>query len=422
MNPSTFFFPSLTRLRSIAVILVLLAHSNLYGLLFSSTDVFKGTGKSAVWLFFCLSSVLLYSRLKSQFTNIKLSNNRSLITWLDQFLDVSFKYLRKRILRVFPLLWFYSFLLFVLNALFPFISPFIKIDSWFSLFSQLLLIDNPIGITWSLIIEFKFYLFLIPFAFLMSFFTRPFLRIIIIIFFIFICLSSSYPFTIFKNISLFPVLYIFLFGILTCEYIDILPVFFRNNFMQKSVLKNQIFNCSFFSILIFMFFISLVPSLFISLMKHILSFLSFPSVTSIDYNFLLAVFQPIQTLFWCLVIYLAVQKDYYYHFNTLNSPTTIQACSPITAFSVRDFFFNFSLKALDKYVFFPLASISYAVYLFHPPIYFIFSKIIVIASVDSMPLLVLIFCFSQIIVFSFSWLITNYFDKYFSIYYSTFSE
>ena len=345
-----------------------------------------------------------------------------MITWPYQFFHISYNYLRKRILRVFPLLWFYSLSLFVLNALFPFISPFIKIDSWFSLFSQLLLIDNPIGITWSLIIEFKFYLFLIPFAFLMSFFTRPFLRIIIIIFFIFICLLSSYPFIIFKNISLFPVLYIFLFGILTCEYIDILPVSFRNNLMQKSVLKNQIFNCSIFFILIFMFFISLVPSLFISLMKHILSFLSFPSVTSIDYNFLLAVFQPIQTLFWCLVIYLAVQKDYFFHFNSLNSPTTIQASSQITTFTLSVSFFNFTLKALDKYVFFPLASISYAVYLFHPPIYFVFSKIIVLASVDSMPLLVLIFFLSQTIVLFFSLLITNYFDKYFSISSSTLSD
>ena len=108
MNPSTFFFPSLTRLRSIAVILVLLAHSNLYGLLFSSTDVFKGTGKSAVWLFFCLSSVLLYGRLKSQFENIKSINTRPLITWLHQFFHISYNYLWKRILRVFPLLWFYS--------------------------------------------------------------------------------------------------------------------------------------------------------------------------------------------------------------------------------------------------------------------------------------------------------------------------
>ena len=107
MNPPTYFFPSLTRLRSVAVILVLLAHSNLYGLLFSSHAFFKGTGKSAVWLFFCLSSVLLYSRLKSHFESIHAAHHLSFTSWLADFRDVSFFYLRKRLLRVFPLLWFY---------------------------------------------------------------------------------------------------------------------------------------------------------------------------------------------------------------------------------------------------------------------------------------------------------------------------
>ncbi len=414
MNPPTYFFPSLTRLRSVAVILVLLAHSNLYGLLFSSHAVFRGTGKSAVWLFFCLSSVLLYSRLKSQFESIHAAHHLSFTSWLADIRDVSLFYLRKRLLRVFPLLWFYSFSLFALSALFPFAALFIPIDSWIRLFLQLFLIDNPIGITWSLIIEFKFYLFLIPITFLLSFFARRYLRIAIIIFFTSFSLFGSYPFVISDNISLLPVFYIFCFGILTSEYIDTLPILFKNNRNNHFSINSTQFKYLILSVMILMFFIAFVPLQFILFMKYLLALVGVVSVTALDNNFFLALFQPIQALFWCLVISFAVRQDYLIQLNTFDSPVNVNSSSKILSFAVRGSFYSLTLNVLDRFVFFPLASISYAVYLLHPPIYFLFSKFIIVNAIDSNPIIILLFFLSQVIVLSFSWVITNFFDKHFT--------
>ena len=305
----------------------------------------------------------------------------------------------------------YSISLFILDSYFPLASPFIAIDSWPILLSQLFLLDNPIGITWSLIIEFKFYIFLIPFTFFISLINRACLRITIIILLTLFCLIYSYPFIIYNNTSLFPVLYIFLFGILTAEFLDLflkLPRYLHRFFLLKQF---KILSRFFFYILIL---ISFVPLPFCSLMLHMLGLSNFVSLISTDSNHILAFLQPFQAFFWCLLIFLVVQKDYSNSSFFFNSTLTVGEPTEISILKNRPYLFSRVQNALDKFVFFPLSSISYAVYLFHPPIYFVFSKMIVIASIDSIPLLIIIFFLTQSIVLSFSWLITKYIDKPFS--------
>jgi peptidoglycan/LPS O-acetylase OafA/YrhL len=154
-----FQIDALDGVRGLAVLLVFLSHCSNKGVSLVPYTDFGGMGKTGVWLFFLLSSFLLtypfIAKGKDSFTRQSLAN-----------------YAWRRVLRVYPLYILYCLLALVTT---PFISHLIPPDTvttsgqepgipflltpWE--FVQHLLLLQGKGLTWSILVEFKFY-FVLP--------------------------------------------------------------------------------------------------------------------------------------------------------------------------------------------------------------------------------------------------------------------
>jgi peptidoglycan/LPS O-acetylase OafA/YrhL len=164
MNPAAptrsdrrFQIDALDGVRGLAVLLVFFSHCSNKGVSLVSNWDFSGIGKSGVWLFFLLSSFLLTYPFVAKGT--------------ESFRAASLgQYFWRRFLRVYPL---YTIYLLLALATTPFLTrnmpqaatdhgrvgvPF-ALDA--SEFVQHLLLLQGKGVTWSILVEFKFY-FLLP--------------------------------------------------------------------------------------------------------------------------------------------------------------------------------------------------------------------------------------------------------------------
>jgi peptidoglycan/LPS O-acetylase OafA/YrhL len=153
-----FQIDALDGVRGLAVLLVFLSHCSNKGVSLVPYADFRGMGKTGVWLFFLLSSFLLtypfIAKGKASFTSQSLAN-----------------YAWRRVLRVYPLYFLYCLLALATT---PFVShlipegavpsgkepgiPFL-LTPW-EFVEQMLLLKGK-GLTWSILVEFKFY-FVLP--------------------------------------------------------------------------------------------------------------------------------------------------------------------------------------------------------------------------------------------------------------------
>lgn len=138
---------SLDGLRGVAVIFVLLSHLSNANLHLLPFISFSGIGKVGVWLFFLLSAFLLSLQLFDK-------SNEELIrinTWRTYF--------RRRFFRIYPLFLFVMIVSYITkdSGIFP---PLAAPSDIYDLANRIFLIDAK-GIEWSILVEFRFY-FLLP--------------------------------------------------------------------------------------------------------------------------------------------------------------------------------------------------------------------------------------------------------------------
>ncbi len=134
-------FPALDGLRGIAVILVLLSHSSIFGIKFHEYLDFSNVGKAGVFLFFILSAYLLDKQIALVFKNNK-SNA-----------DYWYYYLSRRFLRIYPL--------FAFALLFYLICSHIGLPNVIRTFPNVLehlFLVKGENVFWSIAVEFKYYL------------------------------------------------------------------------------------------------------------------------------------------------------------------------------------------------------------------------------------------------------------------------
>lgn len=154
-----FQIDALDGVRGLAVLLVFLSHCSNKGVSLVPYNDFRGMGKTGVWLFFLLSSFLLtypfIAKGKQSFSGKSLTN-----------------YAWRRALRVYPLYFLYCLLALATT---PFVSQLIPegtvatsgkepgipflLTPW-EFVEQMLLLKGK-GLTWSILVEFKFY-FVLP--------------------------------------------------------------------------------------------------------------------------------------------------------------------------------------------------------------------------------------------------------------------
>jgi peptidoglycan/LPS O-acetylase OafA/YrhL len=148
-NRKIFQVDSLNGLWGLAAIIVVLSHASVAGYSPPPDVDFSGNGKAGVYLFFLLSSFLLsrpfFHRGLSSYSQVNLS-----------------KYWKRRISRVYPLYFFYivgfglatfAVTRYTSGNLGAFEFSLIDVTR------QLLLLEGR-GVTWTIIVEFKFYLLL----------------------------------------------------------------------------------------------------------------------------------------------------------------------------------------------------------------------------------------------------------------------
>lgn len=144
---------SLDGLRGLAALIVVASHTSNAGMYFFPFLRFEGMGKSGVYLFFLLSSFLLTIPL--------LEKGKSIF----DFRNMS-HYWQRRFFRIYPL--YIIYLLAALLSSYIFSKFFSLEDSGIpfyinlsEFFRHLVLLEGK-GVTWSIVVEFKFY-FLLPF-------------------------------------------------------------------------------------------------------------------------------------------------------------------------------------------------------------------------------------------------------------------
>lgn len=137
--------PSLSGVRGVAVLVVLMSHTSNHGLYLLPELSFSGSGRYGVYLFFVLSAFLL----TRQFL---LKKSKSEYTY-----EFIFNYFKRRFLRIFPL-FIVSLCVYWLYSVFSGSSLYITGVEKF--FSHLFLVEG-VGIFWTIPVEFKYY-FLLP--------------------------------------------------------------------------------------------------------------------------------------------------------------------------------------------------------------------------------------------------------------------
>lgn len=153
LSDKKFQSDSLDGLRGLAVLIVFLSHTSGTGRYLLPFADFAGTGKSGVFLFFVLSSFLLTLPFLKKGVSAKRKN----------FL---MNYSVRRFLRIYPLYFFYLLLALISSLVLWKIVGFDKpIGFPFTLsfndfYEQLLLIQGK-GVTWSILVEFRYY-FILP--------------------------------------------------------------------------------------------------------------------------------------------------------------------------------------------------------------------------------------------------------------------
>jgi peptidoglycan/LPS O-acetylase OafA/YrhL len=153
MSDKRSYWQSLDGLRGFAALIVVFSHTSNSGMFSIPFLDLRGTGKSGVFLFFLLSSFLLTSQL--------LRSGKKVLTF-----PVMFHYWQRRFFRIYPLYTLY--LLFGIFSTWT-ISIILGKNSiglpfsldWQGFFKHITLQEAK-GVTWSIIVEFKFY-FVLPF-------------------------------------------------------------------------------------------------------------------------------------------------------------------------------------------------------------------------------------------------------------------
>lgn len=149
--PKTAHFPALDGARGFAAMLVVLSHASLFGMALPPLIDFSGIGKAGVYLFFVLSAFLLTLQWLE-------NDGARLVRGRGELL----RYAERRILRIWPL--YLVVLLMSWLATLAGLAWFIRIDSS-SLLRHLALAEGR-QILWTIPVEFTFYLFIPPIAWL----------------------------------------------------------------------------------------------------------------------------------------------------------------------------------------------------------------------------------------------------------------
>jgi peptidoglycan/LPS O-acetylase OafA/YrhL len=225
----TAHFSSLNGLRGFAVLIVFFAHLSNDDMHLLPLLDFSGIGKSGVYLFFILSSFLLSFQLLNSKRGIL---NRSALG----------HYCKRRFQRIYPLYMLYLLCGLISTWVF---SNYFNITkhavpfplSFHEFLEHLILLDGK-GVTWSIAVEFKFYIILPFIAFTITLLAK-YKKLIAFVFILALCILSLLVFKgenlVANDSSLFPYSLVFLGGILTA----FTQLFFVTNFIKTKI--NQLF-------------------------------------------------------------------------------------------------------------------------------------------------------------------------------------
>jgi len=235
---------SLTGIRGIAILLVMLCHASTEGLSFHKLLAFSGAGRYGVFLFFVLSSFLL----TRQFLLSTTLTPKSLLY-----------YFIKRFLRIYPL-FLVTALICCLFGLYS--RTFYHFAEPSTIMKMLLLIDCP-GAFWTIPVEMQYYVFIPIISFILIKSEKNIIRnLILLTLFIIIWQSIFHPaYT--KNVYRY--LSIFLIGSFTA-YVEVYLT--KTKVIQK---KWFTYGCSIILILSFSLFIILIPNFYNILFESNLS-------------------------------------------------------------------------------------------------------------------------------------------------------
>jgi peptidoglycan/LPS O-acetylase OafA/YrhL len=159
MHKSTYHINALDGLRGLAALIVVFSHtSNSQMYFFPGMDL-SGIGKTGVFLFFLLSSFLLTLPLLSQ--GQRVFDRKNLL-----------HFIQRRFFRIYPLFSLYLLAGVLSTIVF---SQYLGLENigvpfaldWQGLISHLLL-QNGLGVTWSIVVEVKFYFILPILAFIVN--------------------------------------------------------------------------------------------------------------------------------------------------------------------------------------------------------------------------------------------------------------
>ena len=249
-------FKYLDGFRGLAALMVFLGHSSWNGQVYGVN--FTGWGKFGVILFFLLSAFLLSNQLLSSHKG-NFFGKKYLVNW----------YL-KRFLRIYPLYTLYL----VTSVLTSYYLVFILPEGWgqiglplninFKEFYRMLFLLESQSILWSIVVEFKFYIILPLFFYLLSFIKN---KKFIIFFIIFLLLLINYN-TQYKpeinQIELTVYLPVFLIGILAAIIYE-----YKDNIRSKKIYLNLV---NIFGIIASIFLLLSIPNFVLFFTENINDF------------------------------------------------------------------------------------------------------------------------------------------------------
>lgn len=207
ISDKKFQMDSLDGLRGFAALIVVFSHTSNSGMYFAPFFDMRGIGKSGVFLFFLLSSFLLALPL--------LSKGKQILTF-----SVMSHYWQRRFFRIYPLYTLYLLLAITTTWI---IATFLGRDDvgipfrldWLGFFKHITLQEGK-GLTWSIVVEFKFY-FILPVLALTIVYIRSYGLLVLLLSFITLLSISQTLFpqsaSVTNDARLLPYMPIFLIGI-----------------------------------------------------------------------------------------------------------------------------------------------------------------------------------------------------------------